>query len=400
MLDTNRAEAARATGPLEHGLPDGLSKPIHVVHLFGTLLPGGAERQALAIVRCADRSRIRFSAINCCAAENLLAGEFDAAGCQTYVIDKFSRRYLSFLWALRGKLRELQPDVVHTWLYAPGFWGRFAAITAGIRGIVASTRTGTTYSRWHEGFFDRRLSKRTYMRIVNSEGVRENLVRTVGLPRDRIRVIYNGVDENRLAASAPSAELRRRLAWPADAPVLLAVGRLVPEKNYPMLLRAIQGLRNRIPGIRAAIAGWGRLDATLATLRAELGLDDCVEFLGRREDVADLMHAADVFAMSSNSEGFSNALLEAMWVGLPVVSTRVNGAVEIVRDGENGFLVDVGDERAFEARAERLLRDAELRRRLGDGASHDVQQRFSMSAMVAAHMQVYEEAAANAARRL
>src|SRR5262249_53292894 len=147
------------------------SAPLHVVHLFGTLLPGGAERQALTIVRHSDPSRVRYSAVNCCAAENLLAAEFDAAGCPVTVLDKFSMSYAAFLWRLRGLLRAMQPDVVHTWLYAPCFWGRFAAASAGIRGIVASTRTGATYRHWYEGFFDRRLSRRTAVRIVNSEGV-------------------------------------------------------------------------------------------------------------------------------------------------------------------------------------------------------------------------------------
>lgn len=367
---------------------------VHVTHLFGTLLPGGAERQALAIVRHADPARVRFSAINCCAAENLLATEFEAAGCPTFVLDKFSRSYASFLWVLRRRLRELRPDVVHAWLYAPAFWGRFAAITAGVPGIVASTRTGSIYSRWHEGFFDRQLSRRTFVRIVNSQGVRENLVRTVGLSPNGIRVIYNGVDEPRLAASATRVELRNRYGWPIDAPVVLAVGRLVHEKNYPMMLRVLRRLRDRIPDLRAAIAGWGKQEELLADLRIELGLESCLQLLGRREDVADLMHAADVFAMSSNSEGFSNALLEAMWIGKPVVATRVNGAIEVVRNGENGILVDIGDDSAFEAGLERLLRDSGLRCRLGEVAAIDVKRQFSMAAMVNAHTEIYEAAAA------
>ena len=107
------------------------------------MLPGGAERQALALVRNSDRKAVRFSAINCCAAEHLLAPEFAAAGCPVTLLDKFSMSYPAFLWKLQSLLRGLKPDVVHTWLYAPCFWGRFAAITAGVPGIVASTRTGS-----------------------------------------------------------------------------------------------------------------------------------------------------------------------------------------------------------------------------------------------------------------
>ena len=182
------------------------------------------------------------------------------------------------------------------------------------------------------------------MRIANSEGVRDSLVQRVGLRRESIRVIYNGVDAVRLEPTANRDALRSRFGWPDGAPILLSVGRLVREKNYRMLLNVIASLRERIPTLRAAIAGWGAAEQSLHDFRAELDLTDCVEFLGRREDVADLMAAADIFVMPSLSEGFSNALLEAMWVGMPVVATRVNGAVEIIRNGENGLLVDIGDE--------------------------------------------------------
>lgn len=369
-------------------------RPLHVVHIFGTLLPGGAERQALALVRYSDPTVVRFSAINCCAAEHLLAPEFAAAGCPVMLLDKFSMSYPTFLWKLRRMLRDLKPDVAHTWLYAPCFWGRFAAITAGVRGIVASTRTGSIYSRWYEAFIDRTLSRRTAVRIVNSEGVRDSLVQRVGLRPESIRVIYNGVDAERLAPRADRATLRSRFGWPVDAPVLLSVGRLVREKNYPMLLRAISSLRERTPTLRAAIAGWGAAHESLLALREEMNLTKCVEFLGRREDVADLMTAADLFVMPSLSEGFSNALLEAMWVGLPVVATRVNGAVEIIRDGENGLLVDIGDEQAFAAAIADLLADRARRDRVGRQASTDVRHRFSIDRMVAEHLESYRVAAA------
>ncbi len=357
-------------------------------------MPGGAERQALALVRNSNPMAVRFSAINCCAAEHLLAPEFAAAGCPVTLLDKFSMSYPAFLWKLRRMLREFKPDVVHTWLYAPCFWGRFAAITAGVPGIVASTRTGSVYSRWYESFIDRALSRRTAVRIANSEGVRDSLVQRVGLRPGSIRVIYNGVDAERLAPTADRDTLRRRFGWPKDAPVLLSVGRLVREKNYPMLLRVIASLRKGIPALRAAIAGWGAAEQSLHDLRAEMKLTDAVEFLGRREDVADLMAAADIFVMPSISEGFSNALLEAMWVGMPVVATRVNGAVEIIRDGENGLLVDVGDEQAFAAAVVDLLADQPRRDRVGRQASTDVRRRFSIDRMVAEHLESYRVAAA------
>lgn len=364
-----------------------------MLHVFGTLLPGGAERQALVIVRHSDRRRFRYSAVNCCAAENLLAPEFAAAGCEMHLLDKFSMAYPAFLWRLRGLIRRLSPDVVHTWLYAPAFWGRAAAWLAGHRAIVASTRTSKPYRRAHERVLDRWLSRRTTVRIVNSRWIRDMLVEQVGIDPARITVIPNGVEAGRFEGALPRAEARAVLGWPVDAPIVLAVGRLVEAKNYELLLRAMAHVRIMVPDARAYIAGWGPLGERLEALRARLGLDGAVELLGRREDVPTLVSAADVYVLSSAWEGFPNALLEAMWSGAAVVSTRVSGAEELVLDGRNGFLVDVNDEGNLAWRIIQLLLDASFRKRVGQAALESVRARYSMTAMVLAHEAVYERAA-------
>ncbi|MFO0973673.1 MAG: glycosyltransferase [Phycisphaerae bacterium] len=370
--------------------------PIHVVHLFGTLLPGGAERQALTLVQHRDAAHFRHTAINTCAAENALAPQFEAAGCPVQVLDKRSHRYPGFLRALCRMLRDLHPDVVHTWLYAPNFWGRAAAIWAGVPGLVASTRTGRRYDHRYECWLDRWLSRRTAVRLVNAAGVRDALVQQVGLRAESIRIVANGVNAARLAPSADRAALRARLGWPVDAPVLLSVGRLVWEKDYPMLFRAVVELRGQFPSLRVAVAGWGPEQARLEALRTELGLDDCVELLGPREDVGDLLAAADLFVMTSVSEGFSNALAGGACGSASRSSARVNGAVEVVRHEETGLMVEPRDGGAFSRAVARLLSDAALAARLAQAGAAQVQAHYSVAAMVAQHEAAYRAATAGA----
>lgn len=372
-------------------------RPIHVVHVFGTLMPGGAERQAVSLFRRSDRTRFRHSAINYWPKENDIAAEIEAAGCPLHLLDKTTLSTPRFFWGLRRLLRRLEPDVVHTWLYSPAFWGRAAAVSVGMRGIVASTRTARRYRHGYERVLDRWLSRRTAVRITNSQQIRRVLMEDVGLSTETIEVIYNGVEESRFADMPDRAAARARLGWPAAAPILLSIGRVVEAKNYPMLLRVVERIGPVFPGLRAYIAGWGDLIDSLRKQRDDYGLKDCLELLGRREDVAELMAAADVFVMTSAWEGFPNALLEAMWVGLPVVSTRVSGTEELIESGTNGVLVDVDDDRVMSDAVAGLLRNPAERARLGAAARRSVRDRFSIERMVAAHEAVYERVARPAA---
>jgi glycosyltransferase involved in cell wall biosynthesis len=190
--------------------------------------------------------------------------------------------------------------------------------------------------------------------------------------RDQAVVIHNGVE-------LPPP----RDATGDGAPLLLSVTRLKAPKDGVTLARALRQLE---PGsYRAAIVGDGPDRDAVA---AELG--DAGELLGARDDVAEQLARADVFVLSSRSEGLPMAILEAMAAGLPVVATDVGGIPELVADGETGLLVPPGDADALAAALQRLVADAELRRRLGDAARARVEERFSLAATRRAHVELYD----------
>lgn len=385
--------------PLDRNIPSRgadvaiASRPIHVLHVFGTLMPGGAERQALNIFRFGDRSRFRHSVINYYPEPGDLEQTYRDAGCELHVFQKRAHLPPGFFLKLRRMIRGIRPDVVHTWLFSANFWGRAAAIAARVPGIVASTRTNLQYRHGIERQIDKILSRRTAFRIVNSDGIRQTLLGYGVIPDAKIRVIPNGVDADRLRPSADRATLRRKFGWSADAPVLLAVGRLVWEKDYPTLFSVATKLREKHGGLRIFVSGWGPLESELRGAIAARGLSDTIELLGRREDVNDLYAAADLFLSTSVREGFSNSLLEAMWTGLPVVVTRVHGAVEVVRSEETGLMLEPGDVGGITAAVDRMLTDRALARRLAEAGRREVQSRFSVQAMVAGHEAAYTEAA-------
>lgn len=189
----------------------------------------------------------------------------------------------------------------------------------------------------------------------------------------RVAVIGNPVVSMAPQGTAP--ELPR--------PCLLAVGRLYPQKGYPVLLDAFALASVAHPDWTLCIAGPGPLKQELETRASELGIAHCVRLLGHVADVGGLLSQADVYVMSSTYEGFPNALCEAMAAGLPCVSTDCpSGPADIIQHGGNGLLTPVDDETALADALSRLMKDAALRERLGAQAK-EICQRFSLGQVMA-----------------
>ncbi|CDH43054.1 glycosyltransferase family 4 protein [Candidatus Contendibacter odensensis] len=208
--------------------------------------------------------------------------------------------------------------------------------------------------------------------VAVSEFTRAALTRLMGVPREKIELIPNGVDLERFSAGPRNAELLRRLGVRDGEKVILTVGRLVPRKGMDMVLRALPAIRQSIPSVHYLIVGEGEYRPVLEGLMSELGLRDCATLAGKlsHQDLLDLYRSCDVFAMPNrempdgDTEGFGLVFLEANACGRAVIGGRAGGAVEAVRDGENGVLVDGNDPASIADAILRILTDAELREHL------------------------------------
>ncbi len=223
----------------------------------------------------------------------------------------------------------------------------------------------------------------------------------VGIARERINQIPNGVDCARFTPTAPAqrAALRTQLSLPPDRPIVFFSGRLSAEKAVDVLLRAWQRARARCPEALLVVAGDGPLRAEMEALARELGLEESVRFLGWVEQVLPFYQAADVFVLSSWSEGMSIALLEAMACGLAPVVTAIPGNVDVVAHERNGLLVPAGDAEALAAALARPLNDADLRAQLAAAAIHTVRADFSLERMLQRYTDLYQRLAQSAPGR-
>lgn len=280
-------------------------------------------------------------------------------------------------------VRAERPDLLHTHLVHADVYGSIAARAT--RTPFLSTRhNDDRYLLGPFRYVDRAFARNARALIAISDAVREFLARA-GHDRSKLTTIHYGLDELPAAPSRPTPE---EAGITAGAPLALAVGRLIPQKDHATLLAAFARVRAERPDARLAILGSGPLESDLRNLATRLGIGDAVALPGRTE-IRDWLGRADAFAHSSRWEGFGIVLLEAMLAGLPIVATRVSAVPEIVVEGETGFLVEAGDAKGLARGLGRLLADRELARRLGSAGERRARSEFSVERMIEQTLAVY-----------
>lgn len=295
-------------------------------------------------------------------------------------------------------LRRERIDILHTHLFEPSVFGLLAGVLAATPMRVMTRHYSDYHTRirksWHVRL-DRLCTRLSHGVIAVSQHTADHMVRAEQAPPAKVQVVLNGIDCERVRL--PSAEERDRVCRELAADgsyVILVAARLHPEKGYEHLFDALPLLRSRLDRpLTLLVAGTGPFEAAYRERVRALGCGHVVRFLGFREDVPALMAAADLFVLPSVAEAFGLVLAEALYLGVPVVATRVGGIPEIVDDGIDGVLVPPGDSRVLAEAIAGLLCDPERRRRLAGAGRDKVVARFGFEQMVRSYEAFYERLA-------
>ena len=363
------------------------TSPRRIALLVETGGPGGAEH---VLLNLAEGLRGRGHEIIPIGPDDRSPWLHDQFVTRGFAPERYSMRRLLDWRCVRGIaeiLRRRGADVVHSHEFTMGVYGTVAAKMA--RRPQLLTMHG---GRYYAGKLQRRLALGAAARLSGavvgvSAACATDLEETLRLRRGAVRVVPNGVPVPR----GERAPVRRELGLGDADTLLVAVGNLYPVKGHIVLLRALALLaeRGRASGLTVAIAGRGREEAALRDFARQAGIEGRVRLLGYREDVGDILAAADIYAMPSLSEGLPLALLEAMAVGLPVIASRVGGIPEVVTDGEDALLVPPGDPAALAAAIERLAEDEALRAQLGNSARRKAERDYTLDAMLDRYEAIY-----------
>jgi glycosyltransferase involved in cell wall biosynthesis len=293
--------------------------------------------------------------------------------------------------------RNWRPDIAHFYLPGPYLVGAPAAIAAGVPIKVMSRRSSANYQRGRPiaAALERMLHPKMDVVIGNSAAVIREL-RAERVSEEKLHLIYNGIN---MSSEPPNREKARRdLDIEPGVLVGVMVANLIHYKGHCDLLKGLISVAKQLP-TQWHILLAGRDEGhkrQLQFLAAEGGIDENLKFLGECADTKTLLAAADFGLLTSHEEGFSNAVLEGMGAGLPMIVTDVGGNPEAVLDGTTGLVVPPRDHNAIGEAVLRLAGDAGLRIRLGEAARIRAQTEFSMTRCVTAHDELYRSLLDNA----
>lgn len=358
-------------------------RPLTILTVITPARYSGAERMAVYLADSLQQRGHRV--VFACKRNEPMLEALDERGIEARVLPISGKANLLAPLVLAWHARTVGADVIHTHLSTAGLWGSMAGQIAEIP-VVAHVHA---------------LNEKTCFMLADlmvtcSEGVRQHLL-DQGVAPWKVRVLYNGLDPTRFEGLPTREQMRAELELPPDAPVIAEVAHLSPKKGQRYLIEATALLRRAFPDLICVLVGEGDDADSLRRLAADLGVSDAVRLLGYRDDAPAVMRAMDVVVLPSIAkEGLGVALIEAGFLGIPVVGSDAPGIREVIADGETGLLAPPADAEGLAAAIATVLSDPERARRMGERARARVYDMFTLDQMAVRAERIYRSVMADA----
>jgi len=378
-----------------------VNRRICVVLVIDDLEYGGAQRQVIELANNMDRDCFD---VHVCTLSNYvpLGRQLRDSERRLHTVVKRNKVDFTVVPRLARLLKSLNADIVQSYLFSADIASRLAGRLAGTKLVIGSERNAN-YSPKRRNILAYKLTRRCVdLTIANSRSGAQFNSKTFGQPACDYRVVYNGVDTERFRPRN-RMELRKELGIGDAKRVIGVFASFKPQKNHAMLLQAFKKVLESFPDAQLLLVGnrlYGNMMGTsdyncrMEKLIDELRIRHQCTFLGNRDDVEVIYSACDITVLSSLYEGTPNVLLESMACGIPVVATDVCDNSYVVKEGETGFLVEVGDVEGMANSIKMLLGNDTLRQEMGRKANDWAVREFSIEQLVRKTETVYLEALA------
>lgn len=371
------------------------TKP-NVLQLIDSFIQGGTERQMVQLTRLLRESENYSVHVACLNGSGVLRGEIERLGLGDIPEFPLTSFYnVNMILQLRrfaALLSRLKIEIIHTHDFYTNIFGMIAATMSGIPVRIASRRETLGMRSDAQKRAERVAYRMAHSVVANAGAVSDQLIEE-GVRADKIAVVYNGLDLKRMKPNTGLGqdETRAMFGLPDHRKLITIVANLSHiVKDHPMFLRAAQRIHSAEPGTVFAVAGEGNLIEQMQALAKELEIEKDIVFLGRCDNVPELLAISDVCVLSSKAEGFSNSILEYMAAARPVVATDVGGAREAIVEGETGYLVPSGDDAQMADRIIALLRNPKRAVTMGKMGRRVVEEKFSCDAQLRTTEVLYE----------
>jgi glycosyltransferase involved in cell wall biosynthesis len=322
-----------------------------IIFSLASLGSGGAERVVSLLANKMVEQGLQVEII--CLKFNEVYYQLHPEVKVTLAMQQTKNRLTEVFW-LRKHIKQEKPDVVIA--FTEGVYCFTIATLLGTKiPVIASERLDPSAMTWKRNLLKRLLLPYADWLVVQTKTIKEYFPMNI---QKKTSVIYNPVRESisHSTLHTPHSTLNQ----------IISVARLYPQKNQEMMIRAFAKIADKYPDWELVIYGEGPRRQSLQLIIDNLQLTDRVQLPGRTEKVIDELRKSKIFCLSSDYEGMSNSMIEAICVGLPVVSTKVSGTDELIQDGVNGLLVDIGDEQGMTDALEKLIQDEELMKKMGE----------------------------------
>lgn len=369
------------------------SRCINVLQVVPGLTVGGTEKAFIQLLSLFDKTRYNLS-ICCLKGRGPLSRELEKAGVEVNYLNMPSGpAFLIFLDTLRAiiklvsLMKKKQIGIVHSYLFRANILCRVAAKLAGVPVLVSSMR-GIEVTRKYPLLLEGITSALVDKFVAVSEAIRSYVIKKVHINPKKIVTIHNGIALTEIGVKAIE---REEFGLNPDVSIVGVVARLAKEKGHQYFLKAARIVITEYPRVHFIIVGDGPQREELLKLAFDLGLNDHVTFTGHRNDIFRVLALFDIFALATFWEGLSMVILEAMAMGKPVVTTGVGGNSEVVIDEVTGFLVMPGEPHIFADRILRLLKDENLRKRMGEAGRRRIEEKFTIERTIRETERLYEQ---------
>jgi glycosyltransferase involved in cell wall biosynthesis len=356
-----------------------MRRKIKLLLVVSTLADGGAERIFSYLTTHLSRDKFELSL---CLIKDKISYEVPRDIIIYKLNKKRPRDFFSLFFKLRKLILRETPDIVFSTMFYPNILSLLAKIflRRKVRLVIRETTNPYRYAKLKWGRVYVYLMKLLYPQadviLGPSRGIGDALRRMLDLPPGKLRCVFNFIDIDKAIRS--SREEVHEDCFKDGLPIIISIGRLEEPKDFSCILSAFQRINTRVKS-DLLILGEGSQRKELEALATRLGIRDRISFLGFQDNPFKYIARSNIFAFSSVLEGCSNVLIEAMTLGVPIVSTAtLYGPKELVDDGVEGYLVPVGDADELADKILTLLRDEKLRQKLGKAGAEKARQRFSL----------------------